>query len=107
LVTTDIQDQTPWSKQDIKSLKQMAGNERLANIAKALGSTPGATRQRATQNSISLRMKAKNGGSGKQLATSKAKYMVRGLAQARCPGADGFLLLPRCEFQTALPMQDE
>jgi hypothetical protein len=64
---------TPWSTQDIKALKQMAGNERLANIAKALGRTPGATRQRATQNSISLRMKAKKPGSGKQRATKKTK----------------------------------
>jgi hypothetical protein len=63
----------PWSQQDIKLLKNMAGNEPLANIAKALRRTPGATRQRATQNRISLRMKAKKGGSGKQRATRKTK----------------------------------
>jgi hypothetical protein len=72
-VTNQKPAKKPWSTQDIKVLKKMAGNERLANIAKALGRTPGATRQRATQNSISLHMKAKKRGSGKQRATKKTK----------------------------------
>ena len=63
-----------WSKQDFATLRKMAGNELLANIAKALGRTPGATRQRATQHGISLRMKAKKAALTKAPATkAKAK----------------------------------
>jgi hypothetical protein len=62
-----------WSKQDFATLRKMAGNELLGNIAKALGRTPGATRQRATQHGISLRMRAKKGGPAKKRSAKKAK----------------------------------
>jgi hypothetical protein len=47
----------PWSKEDIQRLKGMAGKEPLDKLAKTLQRTVGATRQRATQNGVSLRMK--------------------------------------------------
>ena len=37
----------PWSKEDIRLLKSMARKEPAAKIAKALGRTEGATRQKA------------------------------------------------------------
>jgi hypothetical protein len=50
----------PWLKDDLRILKRMARKEPLVRIAAALKRTPGATRQRATQERISLRLGAKN-----------------------------------------------
>jgi hypothetical protein len=49
----------PWSKDDLRLLKGMARKEPLAKIAKALKRTEGATRQKATNAGISLRMTPK------------------------------------------------
>lgn len=46
----------PWSKDDFRLLKGMAGKEPLAKIAKTLKRTAGATRQKATSIGVSLRM---------------------------------------------------
>jgi hypothetical protein len=48
-----------WSREDLALLKKMAGNEQLAKIAAALKRTPGATRNRATMDSISLSRRPK------------------------------------------------
>jgi hypothetical protein len=48
-----------WSKEDDRLLKAMAGKEPLAKIAAALKRTVGATRNRATMSSISLRTRPK------------------------------------------------
>jgi hypothetical protein len=49
----------PWSKDDFRLLKSMARKEPLTKIAKALKRTEGATRQKATNIGISLRMTAR------------------------------------------------
>jgi hypothetical protein len=46
----------PWSKEDLRLLKNMARKEPLAKIAKSLKRTEGATRQRAMSEGVSLRM---------------------------------------------------
>jgi hypothetical protein len=48
-----------WSKDDFRLLKSMARKEPLAKIAKTLKRTEGATRQKATNIGISLRMTPK------------------------------------------------
>lgn len=45
-----------WSKDDVRLLKGMARKEPLARIARALKRTEGATRQKATNIGVSLRM---------------------------------------------------
>jgi hypothetical protein len=46
----------PWSKDDLRLLKGLAGKEPLATIAKTLKRTAGATRQKATNIGVSLRI---------------------------------------------------
>jgi hypothetical protein len=53
------QTRRPWSADDDRLLKSMAGKEPLAKIAAALKRTPAATRIRATMNSISLSTRKK------------------------------------------------
>ena len=49
----------PWSKDDLRLLKGMAGKEPLAKIAETLKRTAGATRQKATNIGVSLRIAPK------------------------------------------------
>jgi hypothetical protein len=49
----------PWSKDDLRLLKGMARKEPLAKIAKTLKRTAGATRQKATNIGVSLRIAPK------------------------------------------------
>jgi hypothetical protein len=48
-----------WTDDDLGLLKKMAGKQPLAKIAAALKRTPGATRNRATMDSISLSTRPK------------------------------------------------
>jgi len=57
-----------WTDDDLSILKKMAGKEPLAKIAAALKRTPGATRNRATMDSISLSTRLKK----RAKATKKA-----------------------------------
>ena len=56
----------PWSKEDIRLLKSMARKEPAAKIAKALGRTEGATRQKAKTERISISMTRKKRVSAKK-----------------------------------------
>jgi hypothetical protein len=56
----------PWLKDDLRLLKGMARKEPLANIARALKRTEGATRQKATNLGISLRVTPKKRTSAKK-----------------------------------------
>ena len=49
----------PWSKDDLRLLKGMARKEPLAKIAQTLKRTAGATRQKATNVGVSLRIPSK------------------------------------------------
>ena len=49
----------PWSKDDLRLLKNLAGKESLAKIAKSLKRTEGATRQKAMVEGVSLRVSLK------------------------------------------------
>jgi hypothetical protein len=49
----------PWSKGDLRLLKGMARKEPLAKIAQTLKRTAGATRQKATNIGVSLRIAQK------------------------------------------------
>ena len=49
----------PWLKDELRLLKSLAGKEPLAKIAKILKRTAGATRQKATSISVSLRIAPK------------------------------------------------
>jgi hypothetical protein len=49
----------PWSKDDLRLLKGMARKEPLAKIAQTLKRTAGATRQKATNIGVSLRIAPK------------------------------------------------
>jgi hypothetical protein len=49
----------PWSKDDLRLLKGLAGKEPLAKIANTLKRTAGATRQKATNIGVSLRIAPK------------------------------------------------
>jgi len=49
----------PWSKDDLRLLKGMARKEPLAKIAQTLKRTAGATRQKATNIGVSLRIAQK------------------------------------------------
>jgi hypothetical protein len=55
-----------WLPEDLALLKKMAGNEPLVKIAAALKRTPGATRNRATMDSISLSTRPKKNGKTKK-----------------------------------------
>jgi len=56
----------PWSKDDVRVLKSMAGKEPVAKIAKALKRTDGATRQKATVIGLSLKRAPKKRASAKK-----------------------------------------
>ena len=56
----------PWSKEDVRLLKSMAGKEPAAKIAKALKRTESATRQKAKSERISLSMTRKKRGPAKK-----------------------------------------
>ena len=47
----------PWSADDSRTSKSLAGKKPVGEIAKAVQRTVGATRQRATTEGISLRLK--------------------------------------------------
>jgi hypothetical protein len=54
-----------WTKDDMRTLKNLARKEPLEKIAKTLKRTSGATRQKATQSGISLSMATKKRKSAK------------------------------------------
>ena len=56
----------PWSKDDVRLLKGMARKEPASKIAKALKRTEGATRQKATALSISLKSVPQEGSAGQE-----------------------------------------
>ena len=56
----------PWSKGDLRLLKGMARKESLAKIAQTLKRTVGATRQKATNIGVSLRLAPKKGAPAKK-----------------------------------------
>ena len=56
----------PWSKDDLRLLKGMARKEPLAKIAQTLKRTAGATRQKATNIGVSLRIAPKKRASAKK-----------------------------------------
>lgn len=47
----------PWTAEDVKSLKKLAGKSTLAQLAKQLKRTPGAVQQKASNAGISLAMR--------------------------------------------------
>lgn len=56
----------PWSKEDIRLLRSTARKEPAAKIAKALGRTEGAPRQKAKTERISISMTRKKRVSAKK-----------------------------------------
>jgi hypothetical protein len=57
--TKTLSRKRPWTKDELRALKAMARKEPVTKIAKTLKRTSGATRQKATQAGISLRLEHK------------------------------------------------
>jgi len=61
-----------WSRDDLRLLKRMARKEPAAAIAKALGRTEGATRQKAKGEGVSLSMRPKKRAPAKKSSMQPA-----------------------------------
>ena len=63
----------PWSAQDVRTLRQMAGKEPRARIARALRRSPAAVTFKAFKLRLSLRVRAKARAAAPSRSKSKSK----------------------------------
>lgn len=63
----------PWSSQDVRTLRKMAGKEPRARIARALRRSPAAVTFKAFKLRVSLRVRNKARATAKKSAGAKAR----------------------------------